>query len=208
VNEEFEMTNDEGMTKHETSLKMKRCDAALISSRPSNFLRPWTFVPRYFPLILAAVLSLHAAEVPKANEQRDDGSIVLLATNAITHGAPIRYEPQPHKNTIGYWTKVEDWVSWDFLVTKPGTFSVQLTQSCGKGSGGSEVAFGLREQTIIDMVPETGSFTNWTNRVIGMFLVRTAGVHTITVKPLKKPGLAVMDLRAITLTPETKKGVE
>jgi hypothetical protein len=93
-------------------------------------------------------------------------------------------------------------VSWDFLITKPGTFSVQLTQACGKGSGGSEVAFSLREQTIIDVVPDTGSFTNWTNRVIGTFLVRTAGVHTITVKPMKKPGLAVMDLRAITLMPK------
>ncbi|HMJ92040.1 MAG TPA: hypothetical protein VK530_19620 [Candidatus Acidoferrum sp.] len=200
MNDEFQMSNDEGMTKHETRSKIGwRCSPGFVICH-SSFLR-------HFVLILA-VLNLSAAEVPKLNEQRDDGSIVLLATNAATHGAQIRYEPQPHKNTIGYWTKVEDWVSWDFLVTKPGTFSVTLTQSCGKGSGGSEVAFGLREQAIIDVVPETGSFTSWTNRVIGTFLVRTAGVHTITVKPLKKPGLAVMDLRAITLTPETKKGAE
>jgi hypothetical protein len=179
MNDEFPMTNDEGMTKHHTRLSI-----------------------RHFPLILAAALNLSAAEVPKANEQRPDGTILLLATNATTYGSTIRYEPQPHKNTIGYWTKAEDWVSWNFVVTKPGTFSVQLTQSCGKGSGGSEVAFSLCEQTIIDVVPETGSFTNWTNRVIGTFLVRTAGVHTITVKPMKKPGLAVMDLRAITLTPK------
>jgi hypothetical protein len=151
--------------------------------------------------LLFAFASVTFAEVPKANEQRDDGSIILLATNAVTHGTNIRYEPQPHKNTIGYWTKASDWVSWDFAVKKPGTFTVQLTQSCGKGSGGSEVAFQLNEQTIIDVVPETGSFTNWTNRVIGTFLVGTAGVHTITVKPLKKPGLAVMDLRAIALKP-------
>jgi arylsulfatase A len=149
-----------------------------------------------------ASLALTVAEVPKANEQRDDGTIVLLATNAVTHGKQIRYEPQPHKNTIGYWTKADDWVSWDFTVAKPGTFSAQLTQACGKGSGGSEVAFSVHEQTIIDVVPDTGAFTNWTNRVIGTFQVRTAGVYTISVKPLKKPGLAVMDLRAITLTPQ------
>lgn len=142
-----------------------------------------------------------AADLKPANTQRPDGTIVLLATNAVTHGSTIRYEPQPHKNTIGFWTKADDWVSWDFAVTRPGSFEVQLTQSCGKGSGGSHVAFNLGDQTITDVVPETGSFTTWTNRVIGSFQLRTAGTYTITVKPLKKPGLAVMDLRAITLSP-------
>lgn len=162
----------------------------------------------FLTVMLCVAASAFAAEVPKANEQRGDGSIVLLATNAVMHGKQIRYEPQPHKNTIGYWTKAEDWVSWDFLVTKPGTFSVTLTQACGKGSGGSEVAFTIGDQTIKDIVPDTGAFTNWVHRTIGSFTIISAGTHTITVKPLKKPGLAVMDLRAITLKPETKKGAE
>src|SRR3954464_8888999 len=89
-----------------------------------------------------------AANVPKANEQRADGSILLLATNAVVHGKTIRYEPQPHKNTIGYWTKAEDWVSWNFQVSKPGKFDVTLTQACGKGSGGSEVNFSVGDQVI------------------------------------------------------------
>lgn len=158
--------------------------------------------------MLLTSLVVLGADTPKANEQRADGSIVLLATNAVTHGKQIRYEPQPHKNTIGYWTKVEDWVSWDFAVTKPGKFSVTLTQACGKGSGGSEVAFTIGEQTIKDIVPDTGAFTNWVQRTIGTFNLSTAGTYTVSVKPLKKPGLAVMDLRAITLKPETKKGAE
>ena len=142
-----------------------------------------------------------AADIRPANEQRADGSIVLLATNAVTHGKNIRYEPPVHKNTIGYWTRVDDWVSWDFKVTKPGTFEVQLTQACGKGSGGSEVNFSIGEQTIKDLVPDTGAFTNWTNRVIGTFTLPKAGDYSVEVKPVKKPGMAVMDLRAITLTP-------
>src|SRR5687767_9795969 len=66
----------------------------------------------------------YAAEIPRANEQKPDGTIILLATNATVHGKAIRYEPQPHKNTIGYWTKAEDWVSWDFKVNTPGRFDV------------------------------------------------------------------------------------
>lgn len=151
----------------------------------------------------AALLSftLLAAEIPAANKQRTDGTVLLLATNAVTHGKTIRYEPQPHKNTIGYWTRANDWVSWDFEVAKPGRFDVTLTQACGKGSGGSEVAFTIGDQTIKDIVPDTGAFTNWTNRTIGTFNLSTAGTYSITVKALRKPGLAVMDLRAITLRP-------
>jgi arylsulfatase A len=144
-------------------------------------------------------LPFRAAEIRPANEQKSDGSIVLLATNATVHGKNIRYEPQPHKNTIGFWTKADDWVSWDFKVHTPGKFEVTLTQACGKGSGGSEVNFSIGDQVIKDIVPDTGAFTNWTNRVIGTFTFAAQGNYTIEVKPMKKPGLAVMDLRAITL---------
>ena len=92
-------------------------------------------------------------------------------------------------------------MSWDFAVVKPGRFDVTLTQACGQGSGGSTVAFTIGDQTIKDIVPDTGAFTNWTNRTIGTFNLSTAGTYTITVKPLRKPGLAVMDLRAISLKP-------
>ena len=152
-------------------------------------------------LTLSFALTLWADDARPANHQRPDGSIVLLATNAVVHGKTIRYEPQPHKNTIGYWTKAEDWVSWDFRVNQPGTFAVTLTQSCGKGSGGSEVVFSVASQNIRDVIPETGSFTSWTNRTLGTFNLSTAGVYTLTVKPLTKPGIAVMDLRAVQFAP-------
>ena len=151
--------------------------------------------------IILATPFIEAAEIRQANEQKADGTIVLLATNATVHGKTIRYEPQPQKNTIGYWTKAEDWVSWDFKVNTPGKFEVMITQACGKGSGGSEVNFILGGQIIKDIVPDTGAFTNWTNRVIGTFTLNSAGGYSIEVKPQKKPGLAVMDLRAITLQP-------
>src|ERR1051325_5870820 len=151
----------------------------------------WKFLRTAIVLALLLPWFAFGAELPKANEQWPDGSILLLATNAIVHGQNIRYEPQPHKNTIGYWTKASDWVSWDFRVNTPGRFDVTLTQACGKGSGGSEVAFVIGEQVIRDIVPDTGAFTNWTNRTIGTFNLSTAGTYTVTVKPLKKPGLAV-----------------
>jgi hypothetical protein len=179
----------------------------LLTSRlhPLNTLTIVTEMNLKFLTALMAGLLLvtvaRAAEIHPANEQKGDGSIVLLATNAVVHGKTIRYEPQPHKNTIGYWTKLEDWVSWDFKVSQPGKFDVTLTQSCGKGSGGSEVQFIIGEQVLRDVVPDTGAFTNWTNRTIGTFIFERAGHYQIAVKPVTKPGVAVMDLRAITMKP-------
>src|SRR5215210_5070311 len=66
--------------------------------------------------------------------QSDDGVILLHSKDVIIHGTTVRYEPQPNKNTVGYWTKRDDWVSWDFVVEKAGKFEVIALQGCGKGS--------------------------------------------------------------------------
>lgn len=138
---------------------------------------------------------------PVAITQAEDGSVVLQARDVTLHGATVRYEPQPHKNTIGFWTNQDDWVSWTFTVAKPGTFAVEVLQGCGKGSGGAEVAVGIAEQCVSFLVEDTGHFQNFVKRGIGQLTVKEPGVVTLTVKPKSKPGVAVMDLRQVVLTP-------
>jgi len=138
-------------------------------------------------------------KIPKVINQAEDGSVALHAKNATIHGSTVRYEPQPHKNTVGYWTKLEDWVSWDFKLEQPGTFSVEVTQACSKDSSGSEYSIAVGDQVLTDKVPDTGAFTNFVNRTLGTFKIGQPGSYTLSVKPIIKPGLAVMDLRAVTL---------
>ena len=132
--------------------------------------------------------------------QSDDGTILLHARDVTIHGTTVRYEPQPNKNTVGYWTRKEDWVSWDFNMTHGGQFEVIVLQGCGKGSGGSDVAFSIGNQTLKMTVQDTGGFQNFVERKIGKVELKP-GNHVLTVKPLTKPGLAVMDLRSVTLRP-------
>ena len=150
--------------------------------------------------LFAVAAADHEAKAPIL--QADNGLIQLPARQVTIHGTTVRYEPQPHKNTVGYWTKAEDWVSWDFKLTHPGTFSVILTQACGKGSGGSEYRLAVGGQTLTDVVPDTGAFTNFVERAIGSVTLTKAGDYTLSVTPVKKPGLAVMDLRMVTLQPK------
>jgi arylsulfatase A len=135
--------------------------------------------------------------------QSADGVIILHAKDVTVHGANVRYEPKPEKNTVGYWSKMEDWVSWEFEVVKAGKFAVEVLQGCGKGSGGAEVAFAVGEQVLTLTVEDTGGFQNFVPRTLGT-LALGAGKYTLTVKPKTKPGGAVMDLRQVTLRPVEK----
>ncbi len=134
----------------------------------------------------------------------EDGSFTLHARDATVHGSTIRYEPAPQKNTIGYWTKADDWVSWEFDVTKAGAYDVELLQGCGKGSGDSEVEMSVGAITLRFKVEDTGGFQNFITRKIGSITL-AAGRQTLSVKAKSKPGVAVMDLRQLVLTPAPQK---
>ena len=128
-------------------------------------------------------------------------TVTLAAKTADIHGVMVRFEPLPHKNTIGFWVRSDDWVSWNFQIEKPGQFTVEILQGCGNGSGGSQVDFSVGEQTVSTTVQETGGFQQFVPRSIGTISLAAAGPYTLNVKPRTKPGPAVMDLRQVRLVP-------
>ena len=164
-------------------------------------------VPKEPPDPLASVIVLELSGKPETMElltrPAADGRIRLHARDAVVHGRTLRYEPEPHKDTLGYWRDDRDWASWAFEVSTPGTYDVDTLQGCGKGSGGSTVEFSVDEkQTLKVTVQDTGHFQNFVTRRIGQFRFDQPGRYTLSVKPTHKPGVAVMDLREVTLTPQ------
>jgi hypothetical protein len=139
------------------------------------------------------------AHEPKRIKQGKDGSVVLQARDVVVHGKTVRYEPD--KNTIGYWTKPDDWVSWELEIAHPETFTVEMFEACGRGSGGSHYTVEIADQKLTDQVPDTDSFRNFRTRKIGQVKIDKPGDYTLSVRVDDKPGLAVMDLRTITLKP-------
>ncbi len=138
----------------------------------------------------------------KPNPQADDGSITLHARTAFVTGVQLRFEPAPHKNTLGYWTNAADTAYFEFTVTKPGTFAVSVLQGAGKGSGGAEVELAVGNSKTKFTVKDTGGFQQFEKRDVGELKIDKAGRHTLTVTPKSKPGVAVMDLREVVLTPK------
>ncbi|MFM9068696.1 MAG: sulfatase-like hydrolase/transferase [Planctomycetota bacterium] len=132
-----------------------------------------------------------------------EGRIVLPARTADVHGVMLRYEPMPHKNTLGFWVRKEDWAEWAIEVTKAGSYELEVHQGCGNGSGGAQVDWSIGDQTVSMTVQETGGFQNFVPRRIGTLKFTQPGRYTLTVKPQTKPGPAVMDVRQVVLHPTT-----
>lgn len=130
-----------------------------------------------------------------------DGSVVLPAHLAVPHGRLLRYEPQPHKNTIGYWADEADWVEWRLRVPKPGTYRIQLLQGCGKGQGGSAVKLAIAGQSLDYTVEDTGHFQNFVEKPVGTVTLDKAGEHVLEIRAVKKAKGAVMDVRQVRLDP-------
>jgi arylsulfatase A-like enzyme len=151
------------------------------------------------------------AQMPTPNEayvpnpQAKDGSITLAARTAEVHGLQLRYEPLPHKNTLGFWTRVEDHAEWEFTITKPGRFEVVVHQGCGTGQGGSTVDVEVAGEKLSFTVEDTGHFQNFVPRSIGTVALDGAGKHRLVIRPRTKAKAAVMDVRQVELKPTTGK---
>jgi hypothetical protein len=137
----------------------------------------------------------------KPNPQAKDGTITMHARSALVSGVTLRYEPLPHKDTLGFWVNKDDFATFDFTLEKPGTYSVEVLQGCGANSGGSEVELAVGEEKLMFTVKETGGFQNFEARGVGTLKLEKTGRYTLTVKAKTKPGGAVMDLRQLVLKP-------
>lgn len=136
-----------------------------------------------------------------------DGSFYLPAHLAMPRGEKIRYEPQPFKNTIGYWVGKKDTATWFFKIDKPGRFNVAILQGCGRGQGGSTATLSFAralekssDLTLGFTVVETGHFQNFQWHHLGEVELKHADVIWLSIAPDQIKKAALMDIRAIHLT--------
>jgi len=162
-------------------------------------------VPRKAPdpinTVVVVEIKGKASVVPQPVEQTEDGSVILKAAEAIVHGHTARYESGGGKDNIGYWTDAEDYVTWRFKVTTPGTFDVEITYACAGGVGGSEYTVAVAEQELGGTVSNTGSWTNFVAERLGTIEITKVDNYTVYVKPRTMPHGAVMNLKSVRLLP-------
>ncbi|HUG67395.1 MAG TPA: alkaline phosphatase D family protein [Pirellulaceae bacterium] len=189
-----------------------------LKPEPSNWL---VTLPKASPegalaiVVVETIGQPHWPQVPERITADESGIFVLPAHKAVTHGEMLRYEPQPHKNTVGYWTKPADWAQWHLDVKRAGKYTLHILQGCGTGQGGSEVGIHLRQVTKTEGVPvslpapalrfivqDTGHFQNFVSRELGQVVLKSPGHYTLELRPERLAKNAVMDVRAVRLVVE------
>lgn len=124
------------------------------------------------------------------------GLVQLEPKDAILHSTKLRYEPQPQKDTLGFWVDPADWAEWECEIPQSGAYAVEILQGCSKG--GSVVDVQIGRASINFTVEDTGHFQRFVPRKIGV-LELPAGKTRVALKPIEKKGGAVMDVRRLSL---------
>lgn len=129
--------------------------------------------------------------------------VVLKARDARVQGRrpAAKYETGKGKDNIGCWTKATDWVSWDFDISVPGRFAVDIQYACPKTSSGSTYEVVIGAEKLQGTVKSTDNWDTYRTERLGTIRVDQPGRTTLSVRPIKKPRLAVMNLRSVTLRP-------
>ena len=132
-----------------------------------------------------------------------DGEIRLQARDARVHGKRLRYEPEPYKNVLGYWTEVDDWADWELNIPEAGTYEIEVQQGCGSGLGGSEVEIRVGGKSVSFIVQETGHFQKMILQTLDIGEL-PAGPTALEIRPKTKTGVAIMDIRRIVIRKHLK----
>ena len=96
-------------------------------------------IPTQAPDSVVSVIELDLngnADVNNQIEQQPDGITILNGIQANLHKNSDSSEIKTDDTGIVDWIDPEDWISWDFVITKPGSFEISLASfEVKKGSG-------------------------------------------------------------------------
>jgi alpha-L-fucosidase len=126
-----------------------------------------------------------------------DGVYRLNAEEADATGG-IRYEGGD-KKALGLWTNIDGTASWTFDAAKAGTVDVEVEVACEDESAGTTFEVVVNAEKVTGIVPKTGSWSSFVKLNLGTLNLITPGRTTLVVRAIKKPGYAVMNLRAVRL---------
>jgi alpha-mannosidase len=163
--------------------------------RTWNSVLPLASVLVALASLLASRAAAQEAQPAAVNKPLPDGILQLDASAATIHGQTARFEVLQGLGNICYWTNPADWLSWQTAFDHTGEFVVELKYSCDSGSEGSTFDVALGQQQFSSRIAaDTGTWYDHQILKLGSLKVAQPGPQTLSLKPTKKPGEAVMNL--------------
>ena len=181
--------------------------AAKWTSHPDRPNLTWVFNANATQLHLnlptnafVALPALVAVETCEQSGQFTDGRITLAAGDSKVTGSKANLELHPGNQRIGFWTEVSDSVSWDYRPTRWGMYEVEVVYSADGGDG-TEITVELPGKTLRGTRGSTGSWYRYDTVKMGRYYLEKSEPFTLKVGSSKLTGVAVMNLKAVTLRP-------
>jgi putative membrane-bound dehydrogenase-like protein len=143
-----------------------------------------------------------AGNQPATVRQASDGTIRLAAATAAIYGPTLTFETA--NGNLGAWNNSVDRAAWTFHVDKPAMFTIALEWACADESAGNDYELRVGTRTIKRTVGGTGAGT-W-SRYRSIFVGEVdlgTGPHRLEIRPSGPPRGALLDLRAVVLTPRS-----
>jgi hypothetical protein len=144
-----------------------------------------------------------AGNHPETIRQTGDSAIRLDASTAALFGPTLTYEKSP--GNLGYWQSADDRATWSFQVETPGVYTITLEWACADESAGNGYELRVGTRTIKNIVGGTGAGT-WSHyqSLFAGEAELNAGSGRLELRPSAPPRGALLDLRAIVLTPRSR----
>ncbi len=142
---------------------------------------------------------------PETVVQAADGSLRLAAETAQVFGPTLTFETQ--FGNLGLWQSDGDQAAWTVRVERPTTFTVAMEWACADESAGNAFQIRSEDRVLPGTVDGTGAGT-W-SRYRSIFVGEMPldpGTHRIELRPVGPIRNALLDLKAVTLTPRVKLG--
>ena len=156
------------------------------------------------PSVVVAEIQGEARPLTQPIRHADNGVLTLGAADADIHGATAKLEGRVDMN-IGSWKDVNDYVSWPVQIEKPGRYDIEITFACDYLSAGSDFVLAIGDQKLTGRVSGTGEEAKtYDVTKLPSIVIDKPGTLLVTLKPVRKPGDTVMNLRSVALRPSDR----
>jgi hypothetical protein len=138
----------------------------------------------------------------EAQNSTNMNDILLQAGTAkITGNLKILNEPKPV--SVHYWNNLEDIISWDCPIPKPGNYLVKINYSLDKELTGGVISFIAGDQQIIAATVPTCNWLDFRIFELGVVKINKAGNIMVTVQGIRLPHAEgpLPDIAWISLSP-------
>lgn len=158
-----------------------------------------------------SVVELHYTTAPRLGEvpprprppiipQPADGAISLRAADAEVIGDHLAIHAGSTPE-LGCWTSLDSWPLWRVSLHQPGTYRVELEYAVPLHRQGTLAEVELGDQRLPLVVAGTGGWGEYVRADVGVATLTANDELPVRVLPKSIPVGAVMNLRAVHLTP-------